>query len=217
MSVVAPDGSPVALYRRLPAGDDLALIGPEIPAGASVLDLGCGAGRLAHPLADTGCRVTAVDESAEMLAAVRGCETVLSRIQDLRLPRTYDAVLLSGNLLNTADEDERHALLAACARHVAPAGRLLLQRIDPLWAATAQPFESEQHGIRYSFSDVTAGERTLAATIRYRGSGLDATQRFTARVLDDDEVDQALARAGLQRMRWLDQRRTWAVAGWSDG
>jgi Trk K+ transport system NAD-binding subunit len=43
------------------------------------------AGRVTHPLIELGHEVAAVDESPEMLARVRGAQTVLARIQDLDL------------------------------------------------------------------------------------------------------------------------------------
>ena len=50
---------------------------------------------MTHPLVALGHPVVAVDESPEMLARVRGAETVRARIQDLDLGRTFDAVLAS--------------------------------------------------------------------------------------------------------------------------
>ena len=47
MTDVAPDGSPVAFYRRLPATGEPELIHGVIAPGASPLDLGCGTGRIA--------------------------------------------------------------------------------------------------------------------------------------------------------------------------
>ncbi|HVV13973.1 class I SAM-dependent methyltransferase [Amycolatopsis sp.] len=46
----------------------------EIAPGAEVLDLGYGSGRIAHRLIELGHPVTAVDDSPEMLAYVRGAE-----------------------------------------------------------------------------------------------------------------------------------------------
>src|SRR5919198_5137029 len=51
---VAPDGSPVEIYRRLPATGEPELIHGAIPAGASILELGCGAGRITHELIRLG-------------------------------------------------------------------------------------------------------------------------------------------------------------------
>ncbi|WSA28156.1 class I SAM-dependent methyltransferase [Streptosporangium sp. NBC_01810] len=51
-------------------------------------------GRITHRLLELGHEVVAVDESPEMLAHIRGTETVCSPIQTLALPRTFDLVLL---------------------------------------------------------------------------------------------------------------------------
>lgn len=211
-AAVAQDGSPVALYRRLPAGDDLDVIGPQIPANATVLDLGCGAGRLAHPLTAGGARVTAVDASPEMLAWVSGCETIRAAIEALEIGRQFDVVLLSGNLVNTLDGRQRDAYLATCRRHLAAGGRLLLQRIDPRWATTAQPFSSRRDGITFTFFEVARAGEVLAGAVRYEAEDLDEIHRFRLRVLDDDLLERALAEAGLQLDDWLDERRTWAAA-----
>ena len=100
---VAPNGSPVDVYRALPGADEAELIASALPAGASILELGCGTGRVTHELVARGFRVTAVDESAEMLEHVRGAETVLSRIEELELARTFDAVLLASHFVNAPE------------------------------------------------------------------------------------------------------------------
>ena len=60
--------------------------------GAWILELGCGTGRITHPLVALGHPVVAVDESPEMLAHVRGAETVCARIEDLALDRRFNVV-----------------------------------------------------------------------------------------------------------------------------
>lgn len=50
----APDGSPVAFYRRLPPTGEPETIAAIVPPGSTILELGCGAGRVAGPLEDAG-------------------------------------------------------------------------------------------------------------------------------------------------------------------
>jgi hypothetical protein len=48
---ISPDGSAVELYARLPENHTAAtVIHQAIPAGATVLELGAGTGRVTHPL-----------------------------------------------------------------------------------------------------------------------------------------------------------------------
>ncbi|HEY7295719.1 MAG TPA: class I SAM-dependent methyltransferase, partial [Dehalococcoidia bacterium] len=90
----APDGSPVGLYALLPPDGEPELIHAAVTPGRELLELGCGAGRITHPLLALGHPVVAVDQSAAMLAHVRGAETVLSPIEKLALGRRFAAVLL---------------------------------------------------------------------------------------------------------------------------
>src|SRR5580765_3334121 len=72
------------------------------PAPASVLDAGCGTGRVAIELARRGVEVVGVDVDASMLAtARRAVPTVEWHEHDLAtldLGRTFDAVVLAGNV-----------------------------------------------------------------------------------------------------------------------
>jgi SAM-dependent methyltransferase len=117
---ITPDGCAVELYALLEATGEPAIVHAAVPAGASILELGAGAGRVTRPLVALGHPVVAVDESAEMLARVRGAETVRARIQELDLGRRFDAVLLASFLVNTDDRDLRRpgpGLLAATVEY----------------------------------------------------------------------------------------------------
>ncbi len=85
MTEIAPDGSPVLLYARLPALGEPELIHGAVPAGAQILELGAGAGRITHELLALGHEVVAVDNSSAMLAFIRGAETVLADLEALDL------------------------------------------------------------------------------------------------------------------------------------
>ena len=92
---IAPDGSPVEVYLRLPPGDEPDIIHAAVPEGAAILELGCGAGRLTRTLVALGHPVVAVDESPEMLSHIRGAEAVLADIETLELKRQFAVVLLA--------------------------------------------------------------------------------------------------------------------------
>jgi len=213
MSGTAADGSPVDLYARLPPFGEPEIVHDAIPPGAAILELGAGAGRMTHRLIELGHPVTAVDSSAEMLAHVRGAETVLAAIEGLDLGRRFDCVLLASHLVNVDDDRQRAAFLEACARHVALDGAVVIQRYDPAWAADPQPSDTERDGVRFRLiAPRREGER-LHATVEYELAG--ETWRhgpFTSRILADDELEARLWQAGVIRERWLDEGRSWLVA-----
>lgn len=210
---VAPDGSPVDLYARMPTYGEPELIHEAISDGTEILELGSGAGRMTHRLLELGHRVTAVDNSAEMLARIRGAETVEAEIVGLDLGRRFGCVLMASNLVNHDDDRQRAGFLATCARHVAADGVVLIQRYDPAWAADPQPSENERGGVRFRLLDPSRDGERLTATVEYELDG--QTWRhgpFTSRILGDAELDQRLGVSGLIRERWLDDRRSWLSA-----
>lgn len=208
----APDGTPVEAFALLPPGPAPALIDAALSPASRVLDLGCGAGRIAHALIERGHTLTCVDQCAAMLDHVRGAETHLADIETLELPHVYDAVILASFLVNTPDEAQRAALLAACARHVALGGRVLVQRLDPELVPIAVDAESEEGGVVYEMRDVAHDGATFSATMRFTIDGHTWEHRYTGVVLDDAQIDHALQGAGLQRTRYLDAQRTWVEA-----
>jgi SAM-dependent methyltransferase len=189
---VAPDGSPVDVYLRLPERGEGELVERAIAPPASLLELGCGVGRVTRQLVRLGYDVVAVDESPEMLEHVRGAETVPVRIEELDLARRFDAVLLLSNLLTTGDE-QRRAFLDACARH----SDLLVVETLPLgW--TPPPSVRVDRIV----DGVVHGE------VFYEGGGSHA---FAMRVFADD-AELAAALDGWWLDRWLDRDRGWFTA-----
>ncbi|HEX3089280.1 MAG TPA: class I SAM-dependent methyltransferase [Ilumatobacteraceae bacterium] len=107
MSGVVPDGSPVEVYLALEPEPDLSRIRSVLPAGASVLDLGSGPGRIANVVAAAGHDVVAVDDSPEILARVVRAETVLGDVWTLDLGRRFDAVLVLSHLIDGPTRSDR--------------------------------------------------------------------------------------------------------------
>jgi SAM-dependent methyltransferase len=130
---ITPDGCAVELYKRLPVGDEPEIIAAAVPPPARLLELGCGAGRVTRALVAKGYDVTAVDESAAMVAHVDGAAKVRSSIEDLVLPGTFDVVVLGSFLVHAGDPAVRAALLATCRRYVDYDGQVLIQREGSDW------------------------------------------------------------------------------------
>ena len=99
-------------------------------APASVLDAGCGTGRVGAELARRGVDVVGVDVDASMLATARRSmpevEWIQSDLSELDLGRTFDVVVMAGNVPLFTPPGTHAALVAGCARHVRPAGGLLV-------------------------------------------------------------------------------------------
>ncbi|NUO96641.1 MAG: class I SAM-dependent methyltransferase [Nonomuraea sp.] len=211
---ITPDGSPVEFYNLLKPGEDPDLVAGVTPPGGSVLELGAGVGRVTHALVARGFQVVAVDESAEMLGHVRGAETVLARVQDLRLGRGFDTVTLASQLVNAVEGATRSAFLATCAAHVRPGGAVLIQ-----WMP-AERHDAWRPGMGRIDGDLTV---TLAeveqvspgvfeATMRYTHGDRVWTQSFASRRLTDDDLRADLAAEGLRLERFLTEDRTWLLA-----
>jgi SAM-dependent methyltransferase len=211
--VITPDGCAVDFYARICAMGEPEIVHDAIPAGASILELGCGAGRITHPLLALGHPVVAVDESPEMLAHVRGAETVHARIEELALGRRFDVVLLASHLINADDTAIRSAFLAACLRHVAGDGSVIIQQQAPGWFASAADAESTRDGITIRVRNVSRpGPGLVSATMEYMDGDRVWTHAFTARRLDDAELTAVLAGSGLRLDRYLTEDRSWLRA-----
>jgi SAM-dependent methyltransferase len=95
----------------------------------SVLDAGCGTGRVAIELARHGIDVVGVDADPSMIATARDRASQLDwREQDLTtlaLDRTFDLVVMAGNVLLFAAPSTQHAVVVGCARHLAAGGLLI--------------------------------------------------------------------------------------------
>jgi SAM-dependent methyltransferase len=211
--VITPDGCAVDFYARMTAMGEPEIVHGAIPPGSSVLELGCGTGRITHPLVALGHTVVAVDESPDMLAHVRDTEKVCARIEDLALGRRFGVVLLVSHLINTDDTALRSAFLAACRDHVAGDGCVIIQQHAPGWFASAADAENVRDGMIFRARDVSRPRPDLiSATMEYLDGNRVWTQTFTARRLDDAVLQAVPDGAGLRLDRYLTEDRAWLRA-----
>lgn len=96
---------------------------------SSVLDAGCGTGRVARELASRGVETVGVDVDASMIETARRLAPdlawVLGDLSSMEIGRRFDVVLMAGNVPIFAPGEHRAAMVAGCARHIAPGGCLI--------------------------------------------------------------------------------------------
>ncbi len=110
----------------------------------SVLELGCGTGRLTIQLAQKGLKVVGLDASQPMLTLASKkshglpIEWVHGDVRHFQLPQTFDLILMAGNtfqaLLTEADQLQ---MLECVRRHLKPTGLFVFN--------TRNPRESDHH------------------------------------------------------------------------
>ncbi|WP_433223775.1 class I SAM-dependent methyltransferase [Microtetraspora malaysiensis] len=211
---ITPDGCAVDYYAMLTPNGEPEFVHAAIPEAASILELGSGAGRITHPLLALGHEVVAVDESPEMLAHIKGAETVRSPIQTLSLPRRFDVVLLMSFVIETADDELRRAFLRTCRDHVADDGCVILQRKLPEWYDTVAVVErvvGDGHVMRLTHVE-RPEPHLLNATMEYAVGDRRWTHTFVSRRLEDDFLAAELDAAGLTMSGFLAEDRGWVRA-----
>ncbi len=120
--------------------------------GTHVLDLGCGTGRLAIPLARAGKAVTGIDRSPAMLARAKAKAGALpirwveGDFRDCDLGRRFDLAIAAAHAFQALlSEQDQRAFLACARRHLSPGGVMVFDTRNPApvhLAASAQETHS---------------------------------------------------------------------------
>jgi trans-aconitate methyltransferase len=120
----------------------------------NILDLGCGTGDLARQLSETGCTVTGMDASAEMIReAARkypSIRFVCADARDFSLQETFDGVF-SNAALHWIKEEDQDAVLSRVHAHLKPQGRFVAElgargNVAKLIGAIRQVLMENGHG-----------------------------------------------------------------------
>jgi SAM-dependent methyltransferase len=198
----------------LPVGREPDIVESAAPPGASVLELGCGVGRVTHALLARGFAVTAVDESPEMLAHVTGARTVCAPIESLDLDgERFDVVLLASFLVHNGDPAVRRGMLRACRRHVADDGVVLIEREGDDWHERV-PREgvTPDGGKLRVVSAEPVGPDTSSIRVEYEFPDARWTHTFRSYRYRGDAFERALGKARLAMDGTLAQDGTWVRA-----
>ena len=101
----------------------------ETFAPQSVLDAGCGTGRVGVELSRRGIEVVGVDIDRRMLGTARDkaphLEWRLADLATVDLGRQFDVIVMAGNVLIFLTPGTEGAVLKNMARHLVPGGRLI--------------------------------------------------------------------------------------------
>lgn len=96
---------------------------------ATALDAGCGTGRIARELARRGVDVVGVDLDDTMLSTARRKAPDLAwhcaDLASIDLGRTFEGILLAGNVMIFLTPGTESAVMSNLARHLAPGGLLI--------------------------------------------------------------------------------------------
>jgi len=211
---ITNDGCAVEFYALLPAFGEAEIVHAAAPPGASVLELGCGTGRILRPLAALGHPVTGVDDSPAMLDRSPDLPGVCSPIESLRLDRTFDVVLLASTMIN-ADPGTRRGFLAAVRRHLRGDGIAVFQQSPPSWFESidrAGRVRDDPGGIRRIIRSARWQPPRLSIQVEYQARGSVWTHAWTSYRIGEQELAGDLADAGLRLGDWLTDDRAWFTA-----
>lgn len=128
-----------------------------LPAGAKVLDLGCGTGEpVAKYVVERGFRVTGVDESSEMLRfarkAVPKAELIHADIVTVDLEDTFDGAVAWDSMFHV--ERKHHAAIYRKLANALRTGRRVLLSVggSAPTEAEGEGFTSEMYGQTFYYS-----------------------------------------------------------------
>jgi SAM-dependent methyltransferase len=214
-----------AVYDTLnPPTPDLAFylkLAGEAPR--TVLDMGCGTGRLARDLAARGHRVTGADPAAVMLAIARGrpggdaVTWIETDAAGLAVDTRFDLAIMTGHVFQVfLDDREVRAALGTLRRHLAPGGRLAFETRNPAvreWQDW-RPEETRERlqvpglgpvEVHYDIRAVEGALVTFGTHFRFApGFAADdvVVAPHTLRFMGRDELAAFLAEAGFTEVAW---------------
>jgi SAM-dependent methyltransferase len=135
---VSGDSYDATYERRAAAGEDVHGEADFVQrlAPASVLDAGCGTGRVGRELSRRGLDVVGVDIDPEMLDTARkkapGVDWRVADLATVDLSRSFDAIVMAGNVMIFLQPGTESAVVANMARHLQPEG-LLIAGFQIMW------------------------------------------------------------------------------------
>lgn len=174
-----------------------------LKAEGRILDLACGFGRVANPLASRGYDVVGVDSSPELLDVARRegvarADFVLGDMRTFEAPKPFDVVLIWSTSLGYYSESDDEQTIATAWSALRPGGVLLIESRH--WDTLDRQFEpyTERHhgadalrewhrydpllGRQVTRQEVTIGGRTHEREYHLRRYGVPELRAMTTRL-----------------------------------
>jgi len=184
----------------------------DLRAGARVLDVPCGAGRLTLPLHERGLHLTGVDLSDEQIAQARRrgaaardgarIEWRQADIRDLPWDSAFDAAFCFGNSFGYLDPDGTRAFVHALARALKRGGRFAMDTgmvAETILPSLRDRDEAQFGDVRF-IEDNTYHSDTSCLETRYtfvRG-GVAQTRGGLHWIYTIGEISRLFAAAGME-------------------
>ncbi len=185
-----------------------------LPVGSRILDLACGWGRHALPLAEAGYRVCGLDHSEFLLRRARDLAGIASAdiafvrgdMRQLPLQQEFDAVLsLFSSLGYFLDDAEDLRVLTAVRAALQPGGLFLLDTMHrdrvvrdfvqrDWWEAGGRTVRVER--------DFDAISGIYSERLWWSAAGANGSKEYAMRIRTATEWEQMLSRPGLRPLRW---------------
>ena len=163
-----------------------------------LLELGCGSGRVAGPLANLGYQVVGIDVNPEVLRVAHNLSPgpqyiALDQRHVGRMNWQFDAAVILWNSLGFVDRETDLETLAGQAHVLRPGGKLLLDLYHPGWLEQHQ--HREVRDPRGAVVSRWLENGRCYHEIRYPDGGLD---QIEFNVYLPEEMQALAAQAGMQ-------------------
>jgi SAM-dependent methyltransferase len=187
----------------------------QLPSGSEVLDLCCGTGRLTEVLVHRGYRVTAIDNSTQMLERARTRVPVAaflkSDIQEFELQSSFDAVICAYNSVpHVTNGGELIRVFECVRRSLRPDGVFVFDLYSrsayaERWRGTFARVDDDCACVVQAHYDPgKARGENLITIFRRDGDWKRTDLRLTTRCYADEELRHMLAAAGFQNVQKFD-------------
>ncbi len=191
-------GIAAELYELLHSGNTDCNIYPQLIKhhfGTDVLELGCGSGRLAIPLAKNGCNVTGIEYEKDMISLLLSKDYPKDRLsviqgdaRSFNIGKKFDVVLLACNFLNMfIDPSDVVKILTNSKRHLKTGGSIIIDSSVPDFACM-----SEENGAASVSEFETSRGTTLRDTFTPRYDFVSQLETDEILIQEFDEADNLL-------------------------